>query len=124
MRAAQDADFLGLGVAGFEFLDRGKLQCGGVRGCQNDLWSHTGIVGVFPSTRTQAPTVARSESRDFIFRSWCAEIISLFTRKLEECIGHDCADGVNSRISASCVTKTIPVVSSEGFVTAGFEIVS
>lgn len=124
MRVAQDADFLEFGRAGFEFFDGGELQCGGVGAFQNDLWSHTCIVGVFPSTGTQAPTVACGESRKFIFGSWCAEIVSLLTRKLEECISHDGADGMNPRISASCMTKAIPVVSSEGLVTAGFQIVS
>jgi hypothetical protein len=48
----------------------------------------------------------------------------LLTRKLEKRIGHDRTNCVNSRISASCMTKTIPVVSREGFIAAGFEIVS
>ena len=93
-------------------------------GFQNDLWSHAGVVGFFPTTRTQAPTVASGQSRKLIFRSRRAEVVALLTRKLQKRVAHDRADGMNSTVPSPCMTKTIPVVSSEGRVAAGFQIFS
>ena len=92
-----------------------------VRGLKDHGRSHVGQIGLKPPRRTQAPSIARSESRKVHLRDRCGEVITLLPGKGEEIGCHFDADRVRTDILGARVAAAIAIKTCPGFLTAILE---
>lgn len=78
-----------------------------MRGSQDHRWGNTIPMGFLPSIGTQAPAVARSQSRESVQRTGGGQIVAPTARKVQKCSGHLGADPVPAMIGRR--HATIPV---------------
>ena len=99
-------------------LDRSSLQAKAVwlddaqrRGmCRiEDGWrSDSSFVGLFPSRRAQAPTVAGYEARKPVLGVWRAEVVSAVFGERQKRFGHLCTHDVNTAVLGPGVARAVP----------------
>ena len=83
-----------------EVAHRDELECGGMRRLEHDRRRDAGLERLVPALRDDAPAVSRLEPREHPLRLWRDEVVPARYRELEELLGHDRADHVESRIAA------------------------
>jgi len=92
-----------------EIGERAVAESGLVSGPQDHPGRLARLHCFLPTRRTQAPTVARLQTRKSEFGHRGRQVIAAGFGKLEERFGHDGADGMTAEILSARVAAAVPV---------------
>lgn len=94
-----------------EFIDFDDLERALMRSLQDHAWRYTGIMGLLPSRRAEAPAIARSEPCKPRRGMRRHQVVSPAAAVLEKFSGDPGADDVGTDILQSGAAATVPVES-------------
>jgi hypothetical protein len=96
-----------------QFFERNKLERGGVSGFQINRSGQTSLERSFPARDTDAPFVARFQTREAPFRMRRDQIVSIQDGEIQKLARHLHADGVLTNILSAGATITVAVKTGE-----------
>ena len=92
-----------------------------VSGGNDHRAAHSLVNGILPCLCADAPSVAGGQPGETVLRHWCDQVIPLGACELQELLGNQAANGVQTMVIAVCVAASIPIPASERFSRSGIQ---
>ena len=105
-------------------LQRDDLEGLFVSGRDNHRTSDPLIRSVLPSLRADAPPIARGKAREPVLGNGRDQVVPSGARKIEELLGHDAANRMQTPVVPVGIAATVPVPARQGVYRACLQIPS